>query len=34
MIVRPKMMTISSARMIAAAARNEMYWNMPDPGKS
>ena len=33
MILRPKMMTISSARMIDAAARNEMYWNMPEPGR-
>ncbi len=32
MIRRPKMMTISSDRMTAAAARNERYWNMPEPG--
>ena len=34
MIRRPKMMTMSSERITAAAARNEMYWNMPDPGRS
>ena len=34
MILRPKMMTISSARMMAAAARNEIYWNIPEPGMS
>lgn len=29
---RPKTMTISRARMMANTDRNEMYWNMPDPG--
>jgi len=34
MIERPKIMTISSERMMAAAARKEMYWNIPEPGRS
>ena len=32
MIERPKIMAISSDRMMAAAERNEMYWNIPEPG--
>ena len=33
MMLRPKTMTISRAMMMAAAARNEMYWNIPAPGR-
>jgi hypothetical protein len=30
----PKTMAISSDRIMAAAERNEMYWNIPMPGRS
>ncbi len=32
MIDRPKITAINNDTMMAAAARNEMYWNIPAPG--